>query len=171
MTLLPILLRWVPATFVATAVAAGAALFTTVDRRLTLQVYVLVVGALVLLTVVAVFALAARDEPSPFVHALRRRPPRPARPEELQRLERQVALAVENVFDFHFRLRPTLVAAAEAAVWRRHGVPLERAEAYLDAGLWEFVRPDAPPPRDRLAPGPPLDRLNSAVAALERISR
>jgi hypothetical protein len=170
MTLLPVLLRWVPATFVATAIAAGVALFTTVDRRLTLQIYVLVVGALVLLTVVAVFALAARERPSPFEHALRPRPPRPSRPDELERLERQVALAVENAFDFHFRLRPALVAAAAAAVWRRHGVPLERAEAHLEPELWELVRPDAPPPDDRLAPGPPLDRLNSAVAALERIS-
>lgn len=171
MTLLPVLLRWVPAALVATLVAVGVVLFSTVDRQLTLQIYVLVVGALALLTVVAVTAIATRGRPSPFVEAMRPRRRRPARPEELERLERQVALAVENSFDFYFRLRPALVAAAEATLWRRHGVPLERAEGRLPPEVWELVRPDLPPPEDRLAPGPPLERLNSAVAALERMQR
>lgn len=171
MTLLPVLLRWVPATFVATIAAVSVALLTSFDRRLTVQLYVLVVGALVFLTVAAVIALATEARRSPFEQALARRGRRPARPEELERLERQVALAVESAFDFYFRLRPSLVAAAGAALQRRHGVPLEEGERFFAPEVWELVRPEAPPPDDRLATGPPLDRLNAAVTAIEGISR
>lgn len=169
MTILPVLLRWAPAAFVTTLVAVGVVLFSTVDRQLTLQIYALVVGALVLLTVVAVTAVAAGSRRSPFELALRPRRRRPVRPEELERLERQVGLAVESSFDFHFRLRSALVAAAEATLWRRHGVPLERGESYLPPEVWELARPDLPPPDDRLSPGPSLERLNSAVTVLERM--
>lgn len=171
MRLLPLLLRWVPATFVATIVALSVVLFSSVDRVLTAQIYVLVVGGLAVLTVLAITAVAAAAQVSPFEEAVRARPRTPRRPEELERLERQVALAVESAFDFHFRLRPSLVAAAEAALWRAHGLPLERGGERLPPELWELVRPDLPPPVERLAPGPPLERLNAAMGALERISR
>ena len=171
MRLLPLLLRWVPASFVATLVALGVIVFSPVDRTLTIQIYVLVVGALALFTVLAITAVGSQARVSPFAEAVRARRRKPPRPEELERLERQVALAVENAFDFHFRLRPSLVAAADAALWRAHGVPLERGQDRVPADLWDLVRPDREPPQDRLAPGTPLDRLNAAVDALEGMSR
>ena len=160
-----------PASFVATLVALGVILFSPIDRTLTVQIYVLVVGALALFTVLAITAVGSQARVSPFAEAVRARRRRPPRPEELERLERQVALAVENAFDFHYRLRPSLVAAAEAALWRTHGIPLERGQDRVPPELWDLVRPDREPPQDRLEAGPSLDRLNAAVDALERMSR
>jgi hypothetical protein len=102
-----ILVRWIPATVGATLVAGGVLLFAPVDTSLTVRIYLLVVGALALLTLVAATAYAAGTGPSQFERALARKPARPIRPDELERLERQVALANENAFDFYSRLRPS----------------------------------------------------------------
>jgi hypothetical protein len=140
-----------------------------IDRELVLRIYALVVGGLAIATLSAATAFAARRTKSAFAAALRQRPVRHGRPEELERLERQVALSVENAADFHFRLRPTLVAATDAAVWRRHGLELERAQGVLSPELWAFVEPGCEPPVDRRAPGPPLADIEAAVDEIERI--
>jgi len=75
----------------------------------------------------------------------------------------------ENAADFHFRLRPTLVAAADAAVWRRYGLELDRAQGVLSPELWAIVEPECEPPPDRRAPGPPLADIEAAVVEIERI--
>jgi len=168
------LVRWIPAAVGATLVAGGALLYAPVDTALTVRIYLIVVGALALLTLVAATARAAGTAPSEFERALVRTRARPVRPDELERLERQVALAQANAYDFHSRLRPALVAAASAALWRKYGVDLEaqpdRAEALLPTEVWEAVRPDAQAPQDRHAPGPPLSRIDGIVAAIERMS-
>jgi hypothetical protein len=159
----------------ATLVAAGVLLFADVDATLATRIYLLLVGALVLLTLVGATEFAARSEPSAFERALVSTPRRTARPEELERLERQVALAVQNGFDFHVRLRPAIREAAGAALWHRHGVDLDsspdRARPLVPAALWEVVRPDLELPEDRHAPGPPLARIDALVAEIERMSR
>ena len=140
-----VLLRWAPFAVVATLVALLVLLLVPVDRELVLRIYALVVGGLALATLTAATGFATRRTPSAFAAALRRRPVRYGRPEELARIERHVALGREAA-DFHYRLRPTLVAAADAAVWRRHGVSLERAEDLMPASLWAVVRPDCEAP-------------------------
>ena len=112
---------------------------------------------------------AARRTPSQFAAALRTRPPRYGRPEELERLERHVALSIETAADFHYRLRRTVVEATDAAIWRRYGVPLDQAAALMPAGLWAVVRPDSEAPTDRRAAGPPLEELSTLVDEIERI--
>jgi hypothetical protein len=170
-----VLLRRAPAIIAATLVVTGVLLFADVDSALATRIYLLLVGALVLLTLVAATEFAARSAPSSFERALVRSPRRSARPEELERLERQVALSVQNGFDFHVRLRPAVREATGAALWHRHGVDLEsspdRARALVPADVWEVVRPDLALPEDRHAPGPSLARIDALVAEIERMSR
>ena len=169
-----VLLRWVPHALLATVVAGAVALFAPVDRALVLQIYLLVVGALVLVTLVAAAgALRPRVPESEFDRALRR--PRRDRivPERLTQLERHVSLASDSAFDLHFRLRPTIAAVGAARLWRRHGIELEReperARRRLPGEVWELARPDAEPPADVNADGPSLRELDRLVSSLENI--
>lgn len=164
-----VLIRRLPTIVIGTLVAAGVLLFAPVDASLTVRLYLLFVGAVLLATLVGATAFAARGEPSAFERALAPRRRRPERPDELERLERQVTLSVENAFDFHYRLRPALMAAAGAALWRRHGVELEDGERFVPAHLWAAVRPDLEPPVDRLGPGPSLAELDAFVGEIERM--
>lgn len=166
-----VLLRWVPVASFATLVVLVVLMAAPVDRDLVLRIYALVVGGLALATLSAATGFATRRTKSEFEAALRRTPVRYVRPEELERLERQVALSIENAADFHFRLRPSLVGAADAAVWRRHGVSLEQAEDLMPASLWAVVRPDCEAPLDRRAAGPPLEDISTLVDEIERIGR
>jgi hypothetical protein len=170
-----VLLRRAPMILASTLVVAGVLLFADVDATLATRIYLLLVGALVLLTAVAATEFATRSEPSSFEQALVSSPRRTSRPEELERLERQVALSVLNGFDFHVRLRPAVRDAAGAALWHRHGVDLDsspdRACALVPPGLWEVVRPDRELPEDRHAPGPSLAEIDTLVAEIERMSR
>lgn len=164
-----VLLRWVPFASFGTLGVLFVLMVAPVDRDLVLRIYALVVGGLALATLTAATGFATRRTKSQFEAALRRRPVRIVRPEELARLERHVALSVENAADFHYRLRPALVAAADAAIWRRHGVSLERAEDLMPASLWAVVRPDCESPMDRRAAGPPIEEVSAWVDEIERI--
>ena len=164
-----VLLRWAPIAVLVTLVALLALLAAPIDRDLVLRIYLLVLCGLALATLSAATGFALRRTTSPFAAALRRGPVRVGRPEELERLERHVALSIENAADFHYRLRRTLVAAADAAVWRRHGVSLERAEDLMPATLWAVVRPDCEAPVDRRAAGPSLEEVSALVDEIERI--
>ncbi len=164
-----VLLRWVPTTAFVTAAVGLVLLVVPIDRELVLRIYALVVGGLALATLTAATAYSAQRAPSPFVAALRRRPMPHGRPEELVRLERQVAVSSENATDFHVRLRPMLVAAADAALWRRDGVQLDRAEPLVSPELWAVIRPGREMPADRRAPGPSLKQIDALIDEIERI--
>ena len=164
-----VLLRWAPLAALATLVVLVVLLAAPIDRELVLRIYALVVGGLALATLSAATGFAIRRTPSQFAAALRRRPVRFGRPEELERLERHVALSIENAADFYYRLRPTLVAATDAALWRRHSVSLERGEDLMPASLWAVVRPDCEPPVDRRAAGPRIEEVSALVDEIERI--
>lgn len=170
-----VLLRRAPTIVMITLVVTGVLLFADVDTTLAARIYVLLVGALILTTLVGATEFAARSEPSPFERALIPPKRRRARPEELEGLERQVALSVQNGFDFHVRLRPALRDAAAAVLWRQHGVDLdtspERARALLPPSVWEVVRPDLELPADRHEPGPSLAWIDEVVSEIERMSR
>lgn len=164
-----VLLRWAPLALLLTTTVALLLVLAPIDRRLLLRIYALAIGGLTLATLTAATAYAARRTRSRFAEAMRQASVRHGRPEELERLERQVALAIDNAADFHFRLRPTLVAAVDAALWRRHGVGLAQGERLVSPELWEVVRPDLPPPADRRAPGPTLERVQTLVGEIERM--
>lgn len=169
-----VLVRWVPTMVGATLTAGGVLLLSPVETELVVRIYLLVVGALALMTLIAATSHVAPATPSAFERALVRRPTPEPRPDELTRLERQVALAEENAFDFYVRVRPALVDAAAAALWRRHAVTLstqpERARELLPPEVWAVVRPDYERPADRHEPGPSIDDLDRVVHAIERMS-
>lgn len=164
-----VLLRRAPLAVLVTLVALLVGYVAPIDRDLLVRIYALVIGALVLATLSAATAFAARGAPSPFLAAMRKRRVQDSRPDALVRLERQVALGLENAADFHFRVRPSLVEAADAALWRRDGVQLEDAEPQVSPELWALIRPDLPSPEDRRAPGPSTERVEAYLDEIERM--
>lgn len=88
-------------------------------------------------------------------------------------LVHDVQQSVASTFHLHARLRPILREIAAHRLSMRFGVDLdrehERAQELIGGGAWELVRPERPPPSDRLAPGPPASHLNKVVEELERI--
>jgi hypothetical protein len=169
-----VLFRRVPLALVLSLVFVSLLIFGRLPREPVVQAYLLVIGGLAGLTALAAARFAqAEAGPSQFERALRRRWPRAKRPERLEQLERQVALASESAFDLHFRLRPTVVTIASERLWNRHGIDLEahpdRARSVLSPEVWDLVRPDRPPPANRLAHGPGSAELGVVVDALERI--
>jgi hypothetical protein len=97
----------------------------------------------------------------------------PERPAELERLEREVYLSLGSTFYLHHRLRPLLREIATNRLLLRHGIDLDgrpaEAEKLVGPEAWAWLRPDRKEPRDRWAPGPPLEELSAVVAALEKI--
>lgn len=135
-------------------------------RSVAIHAYVLVVGALVMLGVIA----AAGDAVprllrsqfdvalAPIEHASRRLP-------ELERMEREVTLGAASSFDLHFRLLPHLREIARARLERSGKAPSEETLGRW----WELLRPDRPPPDDRFAPGISRAELRALVADLEEL--
>jgi hypothetical protein len=154
--------------------AALTAIVRPDDRGLVLDVYLLFLGGMILLLLVAATARALpRAGRSRLELALRRPRHIPARPAALLTLERRVLLATETAFEVHYRLRPVLREIAAYRLSSRLGIDLDEdtdaARRALGPEAWELVRPDRPPPPDRLARGRPLAELRAAVDALERI--
>jgi hypothetical protein len=138
-----------------------------------LDAYLLFVGAVTLLALVRTTSVAQPgSRESPFELALRPGKPRTERPPELERLERQVALAATTAFDVHYRLRPIVREIATQRLWARHAVDLEadtdRAELLLGAEVWGLARPDRPPPSDPFARGLGLQGIETVITELER---
>jgi hypothetical protein len=152
----------------------GALLFTRPVRpALVFEVYLLVVAALAVSGFVRATRAAATDgEASAFEHALRPRERSAERPAGLERLEREVALAVASGFYVDSKLRPLATRIATERLLERRGIDLDAspgpAQKALPAEVWELVRPDRPPPH-RDSPGAPLGDLRALVTALERI--
>jgi hypothetical protein len=145
-----------------TAVASGAPV------GLALRAWLLALGALGLLA--AALALRAPAAPSALERALVRRPPKPERPLQLERLEREVVLGCGSAFDLHYRLRQTLREVTAQRLADRHGLDLDVAGPdVLTADTWALLRPDREPPRDRHAIGIPLTRLETVLAEIEAI--
>ena len=134
------------------------------------------VDALVVSGIVVLLAIAALRRAYPPARPLRpeRRRPAPApRPPTLSRLEKETALGVADSFQFHYRLRPRLRALALTRLAAHRRVSLddqpEAAREILGERTWELVRPDRPPPEDRLGSGLPISELTHVVDALERV--
>jgi hypothetical protein len=166
--LLPILGFGLLATLIAVV-----ALVAAPDRRdVIVDVYVLALGGIAVIRLVGLTRRRiAPGERSEFDDALRPGRSEVVRIAERDKLEREVELGLQTAFDFHFRLRPTLVEVARNRLAGR-GISLEneeRAKAVLGAEAWDVLRPDRDMPRDRNAPGLSTDQLGRLVGALERI--
>ena len=143
-------------------------------RDLALHVYWLALAALALGWLVGIVRRAhpvAAD--SPFDLGLRRRHDVREPVAELERLEREVSMAMSTAFDLHFRLRPRVHRIAGQLLASRRGVDLatqpESARRLLGEETWALVRPGVEPPADRSAPGLELARLRAVVTSLERL--
>lgn len=143
------------------AVAAPSA------RGVALHVYVLALGGLALAALLAASGQGVpRAGRTAFDAALDGPAPPDERVADLERMEREVTLALATEYDLHRRLLPLL---REAATMR-----LERSGRSLGpetAGRWwELLRPDRPAPDDRFARGPALRELRALVDDLDALA-
>jgi hypothetical protein len=151
---------------VTTGVCAYVVFGLPADRNIAIHVYVLVIGGLAMIGVLAsVGAAVPRRRRSALSEALGERAVAPKPVSELTRMEREVTLAVGNAYDLHRRLLPQLREIAQARLERsgRHAGPDTLAP------WWELLRPDRPEPADRFAPGISESDLRALVADLQRM--
>jgi uncharacterized protein (DUF1501 family) len=156
-----------------TVLAAGCAVAGTVLalaepgwRGIVVRVCVFVVGALVMLTLIAAAGDAVPSyRRSQLEAALAERTPSEPGLDELERLQREVTLARVASFDLHHRLLPQLRQIADARLERAGRV----AGPDTLGRWWELLRPDREPPDDRFAPGIAVNELRDLVHDLERI--
>jgi hypothetical protein len=136
------------------------------ERRIAIHVYLLFLGALLMLVVVsAVAAAAPRARRSDLAAALDERPEPGGPVPQLAKIEREVTLAIGNAYDLHTRLLPHLREIAAARLERRG----QRPGPDTLGRWWELLRPDRPEPTERFAPGIPEHELRALVADLEAI--
>jgi hypothetical protein len=153
--------------------ALGIAAFVSSGlQTILLDVYLVAIGGVFLLALVRTTRVQAPVERiSRFerAHAQMRR--RPSDTDELA-LARDVELSSLSAFHLHVRLRPILQMIAAHRLSARYGVELEsessRARELVPAATWELVRPERPPPENRLAAGPSLSQFAVVVDELER---
>jgi hypothetical protein len=88
-------------------------------------------------------------------------------------VDREIELSRMDGFHFHARMRPVLRDVAAYRLRVRYGVELdrepERARELLTGALWDVVRPDRPPPSQRLARGPTLSQQRALLDGLEKL--
>ena len=136
------------------------------ERQVAIHIYLLFLGALLMLVVVsAVNSAAPRGRGSDFAAALHEQPDRAGPVSQLAKVEREVTLAIGNAYDLHTRLLPHLREIAAARLERRG----QRPGPDTLGPWWELLRPDRPEPSERFAPGIPERELRELVADLERI--
>jgi len=155
------------------AIAGIVALTTSSGHVLLLDIYLLCMGGVLLLALVR----TTRDQAPASngalfdraVAAMRRRPPDSG---ELA-LAGELELSTYHAFHLHARLRPVLRDVAAHRLRSRYGVELDReagrARELVGTNAWELVRPDRPPPEDRLARGPDVAELARVIDELEAI--
>ena len=138
---------------------------------LVVRAYALLLCAVTLVLVVAALR-RAYPPATPLRHGLGRKRGS-QRPGSLARLEHLCALGIAGSFDLHHHLRPRLRTIAHGLLTTRRRISLdaepEAARAALGGEAYELVRPDRPPPQDRLARGLPADELGRVVRSLESV--
>jgi hypothetical protein len=136
------------------------------ERTIALHIYVLFLGALLMLVVVSgVGAAAPRARRSDLAAALDERPAPAGRVSQLAKVEREVTLAIGNAYDLHTRLLPHLREIATARLERRG----QRPGPDTLGRWWELLRADRLEPSERFAPGIREAELRELVADLERL--
>jgi hypothetical protein len=155
-------------------IAAGVAVsFSTGLRTVLLDVYLVAIGGVVLLALVRTTRVQApAGGPSTFDRALENMRRRPSESGGLT-LVRDLDLSILSALHLHIRLRPLLREIAAHRLRAHYGVDLDaepaRARELVGPAAWEVVRPDRPPPDDRLSAGPPLSYFREVAAELERL--
>lgn len=135
-------------------------------RGVTLHAYVLLVGGLIMLGVVAAAGEAVpKRHRSEFDRALAEavRGDKPLH--EVERMEREVTLGAATAYDLHVRLLPQLRQIAQARL-ERSGRPMSPETL---GRWWELLRPDRPVPENRHGPGISVAELRALVSDLERM--
>ena len=166
--------RLVLPTLVAAVVLAILLALRPLSTSRALAIWVVVVAALALVVLVPHSrGRRGSQHASRFEAALRRRKEAPQRPVELLRMERELELGIADATHAHRRLLPLLRAAAEARLFSRYGVEIDRrpevAKALLGEDVWELLRPDRPEPADRHGPGVPRESVVGLIARLEAL--
>jgi hypothetical protein len=170
-----VLTGWTALIVVGVLVLAAVSFVLPGRRHVALDVFVLFLGALALAAAVRATHGASPDIHEPTLDDELADPldVLPERPAELERLEREVYLSLGNSFYLHHRLRPLLREIASNRLLLHSGVDLDRrpaeAEKLVGPEAWSWLRPDRKEPRNRWAPGPPIEELTAVVDALERI--
>lgn len=170
-----VLTGWTALIVVGVIVLAAVSFVLPGRRHVALDVFVLFLGGLGLVAAVRATHGASPDVHEPTLDDELDDPldVLPERPAELERLEREVYLSLGNSFYLHHRLRPLLREIASTRLLLHYGVDLDRrpaeAEKLVGPEAWSWLRPDRIEPRNRWAPGPPIEELDAVVAALERI--
>jgi hypothetical protein len=159
---------------VATVVLVVLLSVPRVSTARALAISIVLVAALVLFSLIGHSREREGAEPaSRFEQALRRRKPKPAQPEELLRMERELVLGSADADHAHRRLLPLLRATAAARIAARHGFELERrpeaARALLGEDAWDLLRPDRPSPEDRHGPGVSPRRVAALIERVESL--
>jgi hypothetical protein len=150
----------------ATLAAGTLAVVDPSIRSVTLHVYVLVVGALAMLALVAAAGDAVpRQRRSQLDAALAAEVAGVQAVQQLERVQRAVTLATSSAYDLHVRLLPQLRDIAEARL-ERSG---RRPGPDTLGRWWELLRPDRELPDDRFGPGIRVDDLRALVAELEAL--
>jgi hypothetical protein len=149
----------------ATVAAAGAVVFVPHHRSVVGHVYVLVVGAVLVRTLLGLVADLLPTRRSAFDDALVPPPPPADRLPEFERVQREVTLATVTAYDLHLRLLPVLREIAETRLGRSG----RSASPETLGRWWELLRPDRPPPEDRFAPGLLPAELRALVDDLEKM--
>jgi hypothetical protein len=137
-------------------------------RNVTLHVYVFLLGALLMLGIVAAAGDSVpRRGRSELDRALASETKREPRVSELERTEREVTLATASAYDLHVRLLPHLREIAQCRL-ERDG---KTSGPETLGRWWDLLRPDRPEPDDRFAPGIKAAELRALVSDLERMGR
>jgi hypothetical protein len=150
-----------------------AAIVAFVPGRVDLAVrlYALILCAVVL--GYAIKALRTAYPPAAPLRSAQRRAARGRRPpSSLARIEDEAALGVAGAFHLHHRLCPRLRSISTGLLAVRRRISLDgdpqATRSVLGDPAWNLVRPNRPPPEDRLARGIPISDLRSVVESLER---
>ena len=173
-------LRWKGSALVltlASVVLLTAALSVPRYASASAQIFVIIVGALVIrLLVQAVQVATSAPGPFPFDQALHQPPEReipPAR--EPDRIAFEVGAATHRALELHHAFRRRLRRLAADRLAAEHGVDLDAdrdaARSLLGAEAWDLLRPDHESPEDRFGPGMPIEDVTKIVSAVEDLSR
>jgi hypothetical protein len=150
----------------ATIICSYIALAHPSVSNMTVHIYVLVVGGLLMLALITALGDAIPHRRNSELDFALAGPPRPERPStEIERVEREVTLAVASAYDLHVRLLPHLREIAQSRLERKG----QTADAHTLGPWWDLLRPDRPEPEDRFGPGISEAELRALVSDLERM--
>jgi hypothetical protein len=162
------LLDLIVLTVVSSLICGYVALAQPNLRDVTLRVYVFLLGALLMLGIVAAAGDSVpRRRRSELDQALAEQSKRDERISELERTEREVTLATATAYDLHVRLLPHLREIAQCRL-EQSG---KTSGPDTLGRWWELLRPDRAEPEDRFAPGIEHAELRALVGDLERMGR